>query len=90
MRCSVVAKASLQPSFCKLLHVHADGSYGNMKIVPKKKKSKRFTAVAAVKELARDRIGRPPVSRVVPDKRQNKAQKHKPTISKLLDNTEGE
>jgi hypothetical protein len=52
----------------------------------RKKKAKKFTAVQAVKALARERIGAPPVARVVPDKRrkQTKSEKHKPTLAKLL------
>jgi hypothetical protein len=52
-----------------------------------KKKIKRFQAVQAVKELARERMGAPPAAKVVPHKNK-KAAKHKPTLGKLLD--EGE
>jgi hypothetical protein len=52
-----------------------------------KKKPKRFSAVATVKAMARERIGTPPTSRVVPDrkKKQEKTQKHKPTLGRLLE-----
>jgi hypothetical protein len=52
-----------------------------------KKKPKRFSAVATVKAMARERIGTPPTSRVVPDrkKKREKAQKHKPTLRRLLE-----
>jgi hypothetical protein len=52
----------------------------------RKKKAKKFTAVEAVKALARQRIGTPPAARVVPDKRtkQTRSKKHKPTLAKLL------
>jgi hypothetical protein len=52
----------------------------------KKKKPKRFTAVEAVKTMARAQIGEPPASRVVPDrkKKREKTDKHKPTLAKLL------
>ncbi len=53
----------------------------------RKKKVKRFHAVQAVKELARERMGAPPAEKVVPHKKKNPA-KHKPTLGKLL--TEGE
>jgi hypothetical protein len=55
----------------------------------RKKKAKKFTAVKAVKALARQRIGRPPAERVVPDKRSRpaKSEKHKPTLEKLLQET---
>jgi hypothetical protein len=48
-----------------------------------KKKAKRFRAVTAVKELARERIGAPPAEKVVPDKKK-KPEKHKPTLGQLL------
>jgi hypothetical protein len=48
-----------------------------------KKKVKRFGAVQAVKELARERMGAPPIGRVVPHKKK-KPEKHKPTLGKLL------
>jgi hypothetical protein len=51
----------------------------------KKKKPKRFTAVEAVKTMAREQIGAPPASRVVPNRKKNKTEKHKPTLRNLLD-----
>jgi hypothetical protein len=53
----------------------------------RKKKIKRFRAVQAVKELARERMGAPPTGKIVPHKNK-KAEKHKPTLGKLLDETE--
>lgn len=53
----------------------------------RKKKQKRFSAVTAVKELARERVGAPPSGRIVVEKKK-KPEKHKPTLSKLLDETE--
>jgi len=50
----------------------------------KKKKPKKFRAVTAVKELARERIGTPPPTQVVPDRKKQKKEKHKPTMSELL------
>lgn len=50
----------------------------------RKKKIKRFQAVQAVKELARERLGAPPALKVVPHKKKNPA-KHKPTLGKLID-----
>jgi hypothetical protein len=61
-------------------------SYGKMTPMAKRKKAKRFTAVEAVKTMARTKIGEPPASRVVPN-RKKKAEKHKPTLGKLLDET---
>jgi hypothetical protein len=55
--------------------------------VARKKKSKQFRAVTAVKELARERIGRPPAGKIVVEKKR-KPEKHKPTITKLLEETE--
>jgi hypothetical protein len=50
----------------------------------RKRKLKRFEAVQAVKELARERVGAPPVEKVVPHKNK-KADKHKATLSKLIE-----
>ncbi len=49
----------------------------------RKKKVKRFAAVQAVKELARERMGAPPAGKIVPHKNK-KTDKHKPTLGKLL------
>ena len=63
-------------------------SYGNMNTtMPRKKKAKPFRAVTAVKELARERIGRPPTEKIVIEKKK-KAEKHKPTLGKLLGDPE--
>jgi hypothetical protein len=63
--------------------------YGKMSGMARKKKRKpkRFRAVEAVKALAREQIGAPPPSQVVPDRRQRKVEKHKPTLGKLLEET---
>jgi len=53
----------------------------------KKKKSKPFRAVTAVKELARERVGTPPSEKIVVEKKK-KPEKHKLTLSKLLDQPE--
>jgi len=55
--------------------------------VSRKKRQKRFRAVQAVKELARERMGAPPAEKVVPHKNK-KAEKHKPTLGKLLGEAE--
>ena len=57
------------------------------KKMARKKKAKRFRAVQAVKELARDRVGAPPAEKVVPHKNKS-VEKHKVTLRKLL--AEGE
>lgn len=53
----------------------------------RRKKVKRFRAVQAVKELARERMGAPPPEKVVPHKNK-KQEKHKATLGKLLGETE--
>jgi hypothetical protein len=53
----------------------------------RKKKVKRFRAVQAVKELARERMGAPPAAKVVPHKKKSPA-KHKPTLGRLLEDGE--
>jgi hypothetical protein len=55
--------------------------------VARKKKTKRFRAVTAVKELARERLGTPPPEKVVIEKKK-KPEKHKPTLEKLLKDLE--
>jgi hypothetical protein len=55
--------------------------------MPRRKKVKRFRAVQAVKELARERMGAPPTEKIVPHKNKKKA-KHKPTLGKLLEDAE--
>ena len=55
--------------------------------MPRRKKSKPFRAVTAVKELARERVGRPPSEKIVIEKKK-KAEKHKPTLGKLLSEPE--
>jgi hypothetical protein len=49
----------------------------------RKKRPKKFRAVEAVKEMARERIGSPKASRIVLD-RKKKEEKHKPTLAKIL------
>ena len=51
--------------------------------VARKKKLKRFRAVTAVKELARERVGSPPAGKIVVEKKK-KPEKHKPTLCDLL------
>jgi len=51
----------------------------------KRRKRKPFRAVKAVKEAAREKIGAPPVTRRVPDKKKEGREKHKPTLGRLLD-----
>jgi len=51
----------------------------------KRRKPKAFRAVKAVKELAREKIGAPPATRRVPDRKKQRREKHKPTLGRLLD-----
>lgn len=53
----------------------------------RKKKAKQFRAVQAVKQLARERLGAPPGEKVVPGKKKS-AEKHKPTLARILGETE--
>jgi hypothetical protein len=55
-----------------------------MNAMVRRKKKKPFRVVKAVKELARERVGAPPAEKVVPQKK-TKAEKHKPTLGKLLE-----
>lgn len=55
----------------------------------RKKKKKRFQAVTAVKELARERVGSPPAEKIVVEKKK-KPEKYKPTLEKLLNKGESE
>jgi len=57
------------------------------KSMARKKRVKRFRAVTAVKELARERVGAPPAGQIVVEKKK-KPQKHKPTLGKLLGETD--
>jgi len=51
--------------------------------MPRKRKKKAFSAAIAVREMARERVGSPKPSRLVAPKK-GKAEKHKPTVGKLL------
>jgi hypothetical protein len=55
--------------------------------MPRKKRRKRFEAVTAVKELARERVGAPPPAKIVIEKKK-KPEKYKPTLKKLLTDPE--
>jgi hypothetical protein len=50
----------------------------------RKRKVKKFSAVQAVKELARERIGTVPLARVVPDLKKKKVARRKKTLNELL------
>jgi hypothetical protein len=53
------------------------------KAMPRKRKIKPFRVVKAVKAAAREKIGAPPATRLVPD-RKKKEERHKATLGKLL------
>lgn len=55
----------------------------------RKKKVRRFRATTAVKSAARNVLGAPPAVRIKENKKQNKKEKHKPTIGKLLSDSDG-
>ena len=67
----------------RLHSFRAPGTKGKIGMV-KKKKAKRFRAVTAVKELARESVGAPPAGQIVVEKKK-KPEKHKPTLGKLLE-----
>jgi hypothetical protein len=52
--------------------------------MPRKRKKKSFSAAKTVREMARERVGTPKPSRLVPD-RKTKPEKYKPTLGKLLE-----
>ena len=56
----------------------------------RRKKPKPFRAVTAVKSAAREHIGAPPPTRMVPDTKKLAARKskHKPSLGKLLSDPE--
>jgi hypothetical protein len=51
--------------------------------MPRKRKKKIFSAAKVVREMARERVGSPKPSRLVPAKT-TKPERHKPTLGKLL------
>lgn len=59
--------------------------------MPKKKKKKKFRAVKEVKAMAREVVGRVRSTEALPDpkkKRERSQAKHKPTLGKLLAESE--
>ena len=51
--------------------------------MPRKRKKKTFSAAKIVREMARERVGSPKASQLIRAKT-TKAEKHKPTLGKLL------
>lgn len=56
--------------------------------MPAKRKPKKFSAVKAVKSLARDRVGTPPPVKREDAGRPRQKQKHKKTLGDLLSGEE--
>jgi hypothetical protein len=56
--------------------------------MPRKRKVKKFSAVKAVKSLARERVGTPPPVRREDAERPTKKEKHKETLGELLSRDE--
>lgn len=52
--------------------------------MPRKRKKKVFSAAKVIREMARERVGSPKPSRLVPGKK-TKPERHKPTLGKLLE-----
>ena len=53
--------------------------------LPRKKKRDVFRASKAVKAAAREKIGSPQPTRVVPERKKKGGEKHKRTLSRLLE-----
>jgi hypothetical protein len=51
----------------------------------KKAKKKTFSAVKAVKANARERVGQPRPERVIEEKPRKRKQKHKASLSEIVD-----
>ena len=54
-----------------------------MRLMPRKRKKKTFSAAQVVREMARERVGSPKPSQLVIAKK-TKPERHKPTLGKLL------
>jgi hypothetical protein len=52
--------------------------------MPRKKKTKPFRAVTAVKSMAREVVGTPPPTHRTESSKRPKREKHKTTLGKLL------
>jgi hypothetical protein len=66
-------------------HFRADGIYSILNFAMAKRKPAVFSAAKAVKANARERVGQPKPSRVLPDKpRTGRKAKHKPKLDQIL------
>jgi len=60
----------------------------NLFVAKAKKKKRKFTATAAVKSMARTALGSPPPVQREESGKRVKKDKHKPTLGKLLSDSE--
>ena len=71
---------------CSIIAALSRTRYGKMSgMAKKKRKPKKFSAVDQVKAMARAQFGSPPAGRIVPDRREKKTAKHKPTLGTILE-----
>jgi hypothetical protein len=67
------------------MHFHAGRIYSILMLVMAKRKPARFSAAKAVKANARERVGQPKASRILPDKpRTGRQAKHKPRLEEII------
>ncbi len=67
------------------MHFHAGRIYSILMLVMAKRKPARFSAAKAVKANARERVGQPKASRILPDKpRTGRQAKHKPRLEEVI------
>jgi len=74
--------SSLRLNYCSFA---AYTLWQDVGMAKKKRKPRKFSAVGQVKAMARAQIGTPPAGRIVPDSREKKIDKHKPTLGKMLE-----
>lgn len=82
--CARLDSSPLQPAKSARSGAPAGGGCPYTSVMPKKRKKKIFSAAKIVREMARERVGSPKPSSLVPGKKK-KAEKHKPTLGKLLE-----
>lgn len=67
------------------MHFRADRIYSILKPAMAKRKPTPFSAAKAVKANARERVGQPKPSRVLPEKpRTGRQTKHKPKLGEII------
>jgi hypothetical protein len=82
---SVSGDGQHSPSGLNYCSFVADKLWQDVAMAKKKRKPKKFSAVDQVKAMARAQFGSPPAGRVVPDRREKKTTKHKPTLGTILE-----